>query len=243
MSKSPDAFRTITEVAEWLGIQAHVLRFWESKFNQVKPVKRAGGRRYYRPADMLLVGGIKTLLHDDGLTIKGVQKIIKEQGITHVSSLSQSLDDHAETILLDGAATHEDTVVSFTRAAADSAEPEPDIDEAISARATEVAPAIAPEEETPEPRVEEPDSPANPPAMAEPEAPSAPEAADPIPAPQIPRIDIPDPLPADQITVSPGALTRLTNPGAIHSSHIAELSEAREQLAALCARLGNVTSD
>jgi DNA-binding transcriptional MerR regulator len=95
MSKSPDAFRTISEVAEWLGIQAHVLRFWESKFTQVKPVKRAGGRRYYRPADMLLLGGIKRLLHDDGLTIKGVQKILREQGVGHVSELSQGLDETA----------------------------------------------------------------------------------------------------------------------------------------------------
>ena len=95
MSKSPDAFRTISEVAEWLGIQAHVLRFWESKFTQVKPVKRAGGRRYYRPADMLLLGGIKRLLHDDGLTIKGVQKILREQGVAHVSELSQGLDETA----------------------------------------------------------------------------------------------------------------------------------------------------
>lgn len=95
MSKSPDAFRTISEVAEWLGIQAHVLRFWESKFSQVKPVKRAGGRRYYRPADMLLLGGIKRLLHDDGLTIKGVQKILREQGVAHVSELSQGLDETA----------------------------------------------------------------------------------------------------------------------------------------------------
>jgi DNA-binding transcriptional MerR regulator len=93
MAKSPDAFRTISEVAEWLGIQAHVLRFWESKFSQVKPVKRAGGRRYYRPADMALLGGIKKLLHDDGLTIKGVQKILKEQGVEHVSAGSPSIDD------------------------------------------------------------------------------------------------------------------------------------------------------
>ena len=61
MSKSPDAFRTISEVADWLGVQAHVLRFWESRFTQVKPVKRAGGRRYYRPNDMRLLGGIKKL--------------------------------------------------------------------------------------------------------------------------------------------------------------------------------------
>lgn len=106
MTKSPDAFRTISEVAEWLGIQAHVLRFWESKFTQVKPVKRAGGRRYYRPSDMLLIGGIKKLLHDDGLTIKGVQKIIREQGVAHVSSLSQSLDEPAPpSVTISGTST------------------------------------------------------------------------------------------------------------------------------------------
>lgn len=93
MFKSPDAFRTISEVADWLGIQAHVLRFWESKFTQVKPIKRAGGRRYYRPGDMLLLGGIKRLLHDDGLTIKGVQKILREEGMSHVAALSIPLDD------------------------------------------------------------------------------------------------------------------------------------------------------
>ena len=93
MGKSADAFRTISEVAEWLGVQSHVLRFWESKFPQVKPVKRAGGRRYYRPADMLLLGGIRKLLHADGLTIKGVQKILREEGIAHVADMSQPLDD------------------------------------------------------------------------------------------------------------------------------------------------------
>ncbi|SLN44073.1 MerR family regulatory protein [Falsiruegeria litorea R37] len=107
MSKSPDAFRTISEVADWLGIQAHVLRFWESKFTQVKPVKRAGGRRYYRPADMLLLGGIKRLLHDDGLTIKGVQKILREQGVSHVSELSQGLDETAAAAPVEA----DDTVV------------------------------------------------------------------------------------------------------------------------------------
>lgn len=92
MSKSPDAFRTISEVAEWLGIPAHVLRFWESKFTQIKPVKRAGGRRYYRPADMMLVGGIKHLLHDDGKTIKEVQALLRDHGIAHVSDRSASLE-------------------------------------------------------------------------------------------------------------------------------------------------------
>lgn len=93
MSKSADAFRTISEVAEWLGVQTHVLRFWESKFTQIKPVKRAGGRRYYRPADMLLLGGIRKLLHDDGMTIKGVQKLLREEGMAYVADMSAPLDD------------------------------------------------------------------------------------------------------------------------------------------------------
>ena len=99
MEKSRDAFRTISEVAEWLDTPAHVLRFWESRFAQVKPVKRAGGRRYYRPADMLLLGGIKKLLHEDGMTIRGVQKLLREEGVKHVAGLSVPLDGVAsETI-------------------------------------------------------------------------------------------------------------------------------------------------
>jgi len=93
MAKSADAFRTISEVSQWLDTPAHVLRFWESKFSQVKPVKRAGGRRYYRPSDMELLGGIKRLLHEDGMTIKGVQKLLREKGVGHVAALSQPLDD------------------------------------------------------------------------------------------------------------------------------------------------------
>ena len=92
MSKSADAFRTISEVAEWLDLPTHVLRFWESKFSQVKPVKRAGGRRYYRPRDMQLIGGLKTLLHDDGMTIRGAQKLLKENGVQHVIDLSPPLE-------------------------------------------------------------------------------------------------------------------------------------------------------
>jgi DNA-binding transcriptional MerR regulator len=86
MSKSPNAFRTISEVSETLDIPAHVLRFWESKFNQIRPVKRGGGRRYYRPEDIDLLRGVRDLLYDDGMTIKGVQKIFKEQGVKHVVS-------------------------------------------------------------------------------------------------------------------------------------------------------------
>lgn len=118
MSKSPDAFRTISEVAEWLDRPAHVLRFWESKFSQVKPIKRAGGRRYFRPQDMLLLGGIKKLLHDDGLTIKGVQKILREEGVEHVSSLSQPLDDQGDS----GALVPSPEKVAALKAKADNPE-------------------------------------------------------------------------------------------------------------------------
>ncbi len=84
MDKAHDAFRTISEVAKELGVPKHVLRFWEGKFPQIKPMKRGGGRRYYRPEDLQLLSGIRALLHADGYTIKGVQKILREQGVETV---------------------------------------------------------------------------------------------------------------------------------------------------------------
>ncbi len=143
MSKSPDAFRTISEVADWLGVQAHVLRFWESRFTQVKPVKRAGGRRYYRPNDMRLLGGIKKLLHEDGITIKGVQRILREQGVAHVASLSPSLDENAPAPSID------DTVVPF------AATPEPSanqIDMDLDVPAQSPAPEVPKPVAVPEPK-------------------------------------------------------------------------------------------
>jgi DNA-binding transcriptional MerR regulator len=91
--KAVDAFRTISEVAEDLDLPQHVLRFWETRFAQIKPMKRGGGRRYYRPEDVLLLRGIRALLYDNGFTIKGVQKILKDEGPSPVIALgSQSLD-------------------------------------------------------------------------------------------------------------------------------------------------------
>ena len=84
MSKSPEAFRTISEVADELDVPQHVLRFWESKFTQVKPMKRGGGRRYYRPGDIQLLKGIRYLLYGEGYTIRGVQKILREHGVNFV---------------------------------------------------------------------------------------------------------------------------------------------------------------
>lgn len=91
--KSKDAFRTISEVSDWLETPAHVLRFWEGKFSHVKPVKRAGGRRYYRTRDMELLGGIKTLLHVDGLSIKEVQDRIKRDGPKAIAALSPNVNE------------------------------------------------------------------------------------------------------------------------------------------------------
>lgn len=84
MDKAPDAFRTISEVAEDLDLPQHVLRFWETRFNQIRPMKRGGGRRYYRPDDVELLRGIRHLLYGEGYTIKGVQRILKEHGVRFV---------------------------------------------------------------------------------------------------------------------------------------------------------------
>ena len=91
MSKSEKAFRNISEVSDWLETPTHVLRFWESKFSQIKPTKRAGGRRYYRPKDMLLIGGIKQLLHIEGHTIKGSKQVLIEKGLNYVVGLSKPI--------------------------------------------------------------------------------------------------------------------------------------------------------
>ena len=90
MDKTQDAFRTIGEVAEELDLPQHVLRFWETKFNQIRPVKRAGGRRYYRPEDVRLVAAIRILLYSEGYTIRGVQRLLKEQGAKALIAASRA---------------------------------------------------------------------------------------------------------------------------------------------------------
>ena len=232
MSKSPDAFRTISEVAEWLGVQAHVLRFWESKFSQVKPVKRAGGRRYYRPADMQLLGGIRKLLHEDGLTIKGVQKILREQGVAKVSSFSKPLGNEAEDDL---EANVDNTVVRFkgrtqTSEPADAdwtpttvpeVESEPELNLGPATEKEDV-PAVAEAKNQPTPEPEpEPAVAAPPPESESPRLPSFLHRG--VPAPRdseyeeidTPRqkrarvIDAPDPPADDELPVRAGVLSRL----------------------------------
>ena len=87
--KSPDAYRTISEAGEEAGLPTHVLRFWEGKFAQLKPMKRAGGRRFYRPQDVMLLKGLKRLLYEEGYTIKGAQKYLREHGVAHVVGLAE----------------------------------------------------------------------------------------------------------------------------------------------------------
>jgi DNA-binding transcriptional MerR regulator len=88
-TKSPEAFRTISEVSDELDVPQHVLRFWESRFAQIRPMKRAGGRRYYRPEDIDLLRGIRSLLYSDGFTIRGVQKILRDRGLRHVAEIGR----------------------------------------------------------------------------------------------------------------------------------------------------------
>ncbi|MET0482401.1 MAG: MerR family transcriptional regulator, partial [Aestuariivirgaceae bacterium] len=89
MNKAPEAFRTISEVADGLDVPQHVLRFWETRFTQIRPMKRGGGRRYYRPNDVDLLNGIRQLLYGEGYTIRGVQRILRDHGVAHVTAIGR----------------------------------------------------------------------------------------------------------------------------------------------------------
>ncbi|MGZ3275299.1 MAG: MerR family transcriptional regulator [Caulobacteraceae bacterium] len=92
MTKGPEAFRTISEAADELGVPQHVLRFWETKFSFIRPMKRAGGRRFYRPQDLTVLRGVRALLHEDGYTLKGVQRLHKEQGIRRLLAAAEGAE-------------------------------------------------------------------------------------------------------------------------------------------------------
>ena len=254
MDKSPDAFRTISEVAEWLGVQAHVLRFWESKFTHVKPVKRAGGRRYYRPADMQLLGGIKKLLHDDGLTIKGVQKILREQGVPHVSDLSQDLCD----VAADAAKTikAEAKIVPFkpTPAAEDAQPapvdqvanpPAPDADPTPVEDITPPAPAEVLEPPAPEPVSVPPveDKPILPsflhrPAVRTPEPEPVPEPESVVEAKKSLVVEAPDPPDESDIPYSSGPLAKLAKLDTLSAAQAARIAPLARELQAWLVRSG-----
>ena len=103
MLKGPDAFRTISEAADELGVPQHVLRFWETKFSFIRPMKRAGGRRFYRRQDLEVLRGVRALLHEEGYTIKGVQRLHKEQGVRRLVTASGSELDAATLAELEAA--------------------------------------------------------------------------------------------------------------------------------------------
>lgn len=105
MAKGPEAFRSISEASGELGVPQHVLRFWETKFTFVKPMKRAGGRRFYRPQDIAVLAGVRSLLHDQGYTIKGVQKLHREQGLKRFTGPDEDEEPRAAAPAPDPAPT------------------------------------------------------------------------------------------------------------------------------------------
>lgn len=237
MSKSPEAFRTISEVADWLGVQAHVLRFWESKFTQVKPVKRAGGRRYYRPGDMQLLGGIRTLLYDEGMTIKGVQKLLREQGVAAIASFSHPLGDGMDTPLPshDGA-----TVLPFAAARApENPAGSTATDDTAASESTH--PAVAGTGASPDTHAESCD-PAGHDARA---APPASQASFDLDGPEPPRqtgpapevVDAPDPPPMAEIPYAPGPLVHLAGLERVTADQMPELAALERDLRAWAERV------
>ena len=221
MGKAPDAFRTISEVAEWLDVAPHVLRFWESKFTQVKPVKRAGGRRYYRPDDMALLGGIKVLLHDEGQTIKAVQAMIRNDGIPAVVAHAPAIDGSDD---MDDATSQTDNVVAF-----EPTPPEAELVDVTPAPETKSDPAPAPEAEH-APEIAAAPAAADP----QPDTPPAADAATIAPPPAKPRIidtpPIPDDTP-DYAAMAPSALALTLGASA------AQRRAKADEIAPLVARL------
>jgi len=166
ISKTTRAFRTISEAGDELGLQPHVLRFWESKFPEIKPIKRGGGRRFYRPDDIEFLRGIKTLLHDEKHPIKDVQKLIKKKGASRISELGRSVEKAAR----ERSVADTDLLPDRIKAG------EPIIRSSSKPRAPKAAPvAVAP---VPAEPVAVPQAPSEP-------APHAPEPA----APEAPAID------------------------------------------------------
>lgn len=218
MDKSPDAFRTISEVADQLETPAHVLRFWESRFPQIRPVKRAGGRRYYRPSDVALLTGIKRLLHDEGLTIRGVQKILRDHGVRHVAGLSD------DTVAVDSLIAGPDTTAAASEAPPPEAIPD-DLPEEIPEAAFI---AIEDDDEVVLPELPPPARPRPPPVQSilplfEAAAARAPEPRPPAP-------------PRDDVTFA--SRIRRLPPGSLAAAR-PELARLAERLATLRARLAD----
>jgi DNA-binding transcriptional MerR regulator len=123
LSKGPQAFRTISEAAEELGVPQHVLRFWETRFSFIRPMKRAGGRRFYRPQDIAVLAGVQALLHRDGLSIKAVQALHRDEGIRRVlAAAAPPISSPPALVEAPGAALQ--TIITFTPEPEPAAEPD-----------------------------------------------------------------------------------------------------------------------
>jgi DNA-binding transcriptional MerR regulator len=155
LDKAPDAFRTISEVADDLDIPQHVLRFWETRFTQIKPMKRSGGRRYYRPDDVDLLKGIRRLLYGEGYTIRGVQRILKEHGIKSVQGLIDGSSSTPSFAPIDEGAPRGRSDHDENEPEIDAGEAEDIEDEDITEAPAEVrrAPEFAPAARRPDPAV------------------------------------------------------------------------------------------
>jgi DNA-binding transcriptional MerR regulator len=173
LEKAPDAFRTISEVADEIDVPQHVLRFWESRFPQIRPMKRGGGRRYYRPDDVDLLRGVRHLLYGEGYTIRGVQRILREQGVTFVQTVwTVSAEPLPEDIDEDEEMTEAEEETAETAAPARS---EPNLFAAVAPRPAEPAAAPRPEGRR-EPTIVPPISLGEPSPPVQPSPPSSAEA-------------------------------------------------------------------
>ena len=144
-AKSPEAFRTISEAADVLDLPQHVLRFWETRFSQIKPMKRSGGRRYYRPGDIALLRGIRHLLYDEGYTIKGVQRILRERGVGHVAGFAERLAEPLDAPDVDARQTNDAEPVQPNGQMPAQSPARPEGDGSAAARANPLAqPTAAP---------------------------------------------------------------------------------------------------
>ena len=233
MTKAPDAFRTISEVADALETPAHVLRFWESRFPQIKPVKREGGRRYYRPADVALLTGIKRLLHDEGMTIRGVQKVLREQGVRHVAGISDEVspEEQALDAAMIGRLDHEP-----------QEEPEAVKEATIAALETALEPAAPASTVV---AFEPPPPPAPPVQLSLPTEPPAAEAAPPVAppvqaAPVPASIDSPAPAPSVEATLAPAPIADDPGPtlaARLRALPLGGMARRQEELHAIKARI------
>jgi DNA-binding transcriptional MerR regulator len=191
LDKAPDAFRTISEVADDLDIPQHVLRFWETRFTQIKPMKRSGGRRYYRPDDVDLLRGIRRLLYGEGYTIRGVQRILKEHGIKSVQGL---VDGSAAAPAFAAIDESPRDAADFEEDAATTVDVENDEDEVDGAASGPATVSRAPEIAVSPPRSEPAFAPKAPPVAGALRVPSVDSGSTAgkldIPRPDIPRLDI-----------------------------------------------------